>query len=160
MRKPTGGSASAAVTAAEIAYCAGALDTWRHNWATQHRLKQKPPFTEHDAVETAIAHHLATVVSQKLAPKAWDLLRSQIQALIVSQSDIWIVLAKAGPRHSVVPDAAAAARHAAQLGECRILDMTEPIREARARYRELLEVARRRVGSGGASVRKLRSAGG
>lgn len=112
-------------------------------------------------METAIAHQLSRGASQKLAPKAWVHLRTTIQNLIVAQKDIWIVLALSGPRHSAVAGAAAAARHASRLEECRVLDMAPVVKDARDRYRELIEaaLAQQATTGSGATIRRLHSKG-
>lgn len=143
---------SPAITAAQVAWCGQVRPGKRHSWARQDRLKQHPPFTTHDAVETALAFRLAdSAVSQKIATAAWESVRAEIKRLIVAgEEDIWFVVAAEGPRHAAVAGANDAARAGEQLGPCWLVSAQEVVVEAKMRFAEL-----RARGTGSASVSRL-----
>ena len=132
-------SAPPPITAAQIAWCGDVSSGRRHSWASKGRLKLHPPFTTHDAVETALAFRLAdSQVSQKIATKAWEVVRAEVKQLIVAgEREIWFVVAAQGPRHRAVAGADAAARVAEQLGQCWLVSSGEAAAEARKRFDEL-----------------------
>jgi len=127
------------IKAKDIAWCARVTRARRERWASAGRLKADPPFTEHDAVETAIAFSLARQgVSQKQASIAWGMIQAQIQSLLIAgERDIWIVVSAEGPRAWALPGGDAAASQAALDGRCWIVNTRESAEEARVRYAEL-----------------------
>jgi hypothetical protein len=134
----------ARVPAADIAWCAGVSAQRRHDWAHAGRLKVSGPFTEHDAVETAIAFHLAHEISQKVATKAWAVVHRDVQRLLVAGSkDIWIIAAAKGPRHRAVAGAVAAAEAVAEMrAPCWLIPTAAVAAEARTRFGEIRQPSR------------------
>jgi hypothetical protein len=132
----TGG---AGITATDIAWCADIDRARRERWASAGRLKRDPPFTEHDAMETAIAFSLAcNRVSQKAAAAAWTAIQQEVQRLLIAgERRIWVVISAEGPWASAVADAGSAARAADGKGRCWIVDTTAMVAEARSRYVEV-----------------------
>jgi hypothetical protein len=128
------------ITAKDIAWCAQVDRARRERWASAGRLKADPPFTEHDAVETAIAFAPARRgVSQKAAAVAWDLIRTDVQRhLIAGELDIWIVISVDGPRAWAVVGPDAAALKVDGNGRCWLVATDSTVGEARARYAELV----------------------
>jgi hypothetical protein len=130
----------AAITAKDIAWCAQVDRARRERWASAGRLKADPPFTEHDAVETAIAFAPARRgVSQKAAAVAWDLIRADVQRLLIAgERDIWIAISVEGPRAWAVAGPGAAALQVDGSGRCWLVATDSAVGEARARYAELV----------------------
>jgi hypothetical protein len=128
------------ITAKDIAWCAQVDRARRERWASAGRLKSDPPFTEHDAVETAIAFAPARRgVSQKAAAVAWDLIRPDVQRLLIAgELDIWIVISVEGPRAWAVAGPGAAALQVDGSGRCWLVATDSAVGEARARYAELI----------------------
>jgi hypothetical protein len=128
------------ITAKDIAWCAQVDRARRERWASAGRLKADPPFTEHDAVETAIAFAPARRgVSQKAAAVAWDLIRPDVQRLLIAgELDIWIVISVEGPRAWAVAGPGAAALQVDGSGRCWLVATDSAVGEARARYAELI----------------------
>jgi hypothetical protein len=127
------------ITATDIAWCAQVERARRERWADAGRLKRDPPFTEHDAMETAIAFCLTRGgVSQKAATVAWEAIQRDVQRLLIAgERDIWVVASAQGPRAWAVADAQAAAQRADGQGRCWVVATGPVAAEARARYSEL-----------------------
>lgn len=124
------------VTLDDMAWCADVAAPRLRQWATKGRLKHDPPFTEHDAVEAAVAFLLSKKgVSQKTAPRAWTQMRPHVRKLLLSGADEpWVVVSADGPVAHALPDAAAAADAAARLGRCWVFPLQPAITLARERY--------------------------
>jgi hypothetical protein len=127
------------ITAKDIAWCAQVDRARRERWAADGRLKREPPFTEHDAVETAIAFSLARRgVSQKAASRAWRQIQAEVQRLLIAgERSVWVVVSADGPRAWALADASEAAELAAGQGRCWLVATGEIAKEARDRYAEL-----------------------
>lgn len=127
------------VTAKDIAWCGQVDRGRREKWASAGRLKADAPFTEHDAVETAVAFSLARHgVSQKAATTAWELIRPEMQRLLLSGTvRVWAVVSADGPRAWVASDGESAARRAHLGGRCWVVDCSAAVAEARRRYAEV-----------------------
>jgi hypothetical protein len=127
------------ITATDIAWCAQVDRARRASWATDGSFKRQPPFTEHDALETAIAFSLTRGgVSQKIARTAWGLIRSEVKRLLIAgEREIWVVVSMGGPRAWAFASAEGAASRAAGEGPCWIVATSEAVQEARVRYGQL-----------------------
>jgi hypothetical protein len=127
------------VLATDIAWCGQVDRARRERWASKQWLKKEPPFTEHDAVETAIAFSLSRRgISQKAAALAWRAVQRDVQRLLIAgERSLWIVVSAEGPRAWATPDAGAAAQRAEGQGRCWIVNTETAADEARARYAEL-----------------------
>jgi hypothetical protein len=149
MAKPvsTGAGAGYEVPATAIAHCGGWTDERRRGWADPKigLLRDKPPFTSHDAVETAIAACLAKQTNKNVARQAWAVVRQEVRQLALSGTeDIWVVLTQGGQRHfceaRAVEGAAAAGEAAAELGALVwVVPAAQAIRAARERFATLIE---------------------
>jgi hypothetical protein len=165
MAKPASGTASRGhdLAAAAIAHCGGMTDERRRGWAEKNvgLLRDKPPFTSHDAVETAIAACLAKQTNKNSARQAWKVVRHDVRQLaLAGVEDIWIVLTQGGQTHlceaRAVEGAAAAAEAAAELGGLVwVVSAADAIRTARERFDRLTE---NEAGKGG--VTSIRARGG
>jgi hypothetical protein len=143
------------LTAKEVAWCADVAPQRRRAWAEAGRLKAKPPFTEHDVIESAVAFSMtAAGVSQKAATVAWDRMRPQLRRLLIAgERRPWLVVSADGPRAEVVADETAAARAAATMGRCWVVSSDRAVEEALNRLAELEVLA---VGAQiGGDVRRL-----
>jgi hypothetical protein len=129
----------AGITAKDIAWCGQVDRARRERWVSAGQLKRDPPFTEHDAMETAIAFSMArSGVSQKVAAAAWRAIQPEVQRLLIAgERRIWLVLSADGPRAAAVADAGAAAQAAHGNGRCWVVETDEMVAEARSRYEEL-----------------------
>jgi hypothetical protein len=127
------------LTLEDMAWCAGVAAPRLRSWAATSRLKHDPPFTEHDAVEAAIAFSLVKKgVSQKTAPGAWKAIRPHVRTLLLAGTDDpWVVVGADGPLAEVCPDAASAAEAASRLGRCWLFPLRAIIDSARGRYASL-----------------------
>jgi hypothetical protein len=145
------------ITAKDIAWCGQVDRARRERWAFKKLPKQDPPFTERDAVETAIAFSMSLHgVSQKAAADAWKAIRPAVQQLLIAdQRDIWIVVSADGPRAWAVTDAGTAALSAEGQGRCWTVSTKAAVEEARARYAEVAA----RAPSGAGHVSSLRRSG-
>lgn len=125
-----------ALTLEDMAWCAQVAAPRLRQWAADGRLKHEPPFTQHDAVEAAIAFSLAKAgVSQKTAPAAWNEIRPQIRKLLLSAADDpWAVVSADGPEAEALPDAVSAADAASRLGRCWVIRLRPVVQLARGRY--------------------------
>jgi hypothetical protein len=149
MAKPPSASTSAGydLPATAIAHCGGWTDERRRGWADPKvgLLRDKPPFTSHDAVETAIAACLAKQTNKNAARQAWAVVRQDVRQLAVSGTeDIWIVLTQGGQRHfceaRAADGAAAAGEAAADLGApVWVVPTADAIRTAKERFAKLIE---------------------
>jgi len=131
------------ITAKDIAWCAQVGRARRERWASAGRLKRDPPFTEHDAAETAIAFALARDgVSQKVAPAAWRTIQPDVKRLLIAKAQsIWILVCADGPRAWALDNASEIAHKASGEGRCWIVSADDVIEEARRRYVELVAQA-------------------
>jgi hypothetical protein len=132
------GASAGSITAKNIAWCARTTVPWRHNWAKENRLKPHPPFSEYDAVETALAMLIATPPRTKRGPRVWDALRAPLRELWMAGADIWIVIAQDGPTYAAVDGEGAAGIAAAEVeAPVWVLHAADAISSARQRFAEL-----------------------
>jgi hypothetical protein len=141
------------ITASDIAWCAQVDRARREQWASAGRLKRDPPFTEHDAMEAAIAFSLAREgVSQKAATTAWEAVRGDVQRLLIAgEREIWVVVSAAGRRAWALASAATAAQRAVGEGPCWTVATAAATEQACIRYAELVT----RPGAAGGRVTRL-----
>jgi hypothetical protein len=151
------------LTLKDIAWCAGVEPPRLRKWAADGRLGANPPFSEYDALEAAVAFSMTTGgVSQKIATEAWDVVRSDVKRLLLSQtSDMWLVVSADGPEAEVWDDRALVVERASCMGRCWVVNPSEA--QARARSRFALLQSRLTPAAGEVkpmrSVRSVRSAG-
>src|SRR6185312_15100542 len=101
-RLPERPAAGHELPAAQIAHCGGWTDVRRRGWAKQGLLRERGPFTTHDAVETAICAQLAVRTNQNAATRMWKVVRADVRRLTVAgRDDIWIVASASHPAHAV-----------------------------------------------------------
>ena len=126
------------ISAADIAYCGGMDPDTRRAWMKAGRLGG-PPYSEHDAVETAVAAALSAATNTQRAPRALRSFRTELrEASLARAADLWAVVPRQGNQFRLVRGAEAAARTTADLGRpVWIVPLERAVQEARERYAEL-----------------------
>jgi hypothetical protein len=144
------------ITATDIAWCGQVAQARRRQWAKAGRLKDEAPYTEYDALETAVAFSMTrSGVSQKAASAAWARIQEEVRGLLIAgERELWLVIGQ-GPHARAFSDAESAARYAAGEGLCWIVQTREAIATAHARYGELVTHTRAQPG-GVAELQRIR----
>lgn len=84
---------SVSPTALDIAACGNMSADTRRRWVEVHGLLSSGPFTEHDAIETAVAGLLIARTTTQRAPQAFAAVRSQLRIeVLAGPLDLWAVV--------------------------------------------------------------------
>jgi hypothetical protein len=122
-----------AITASKIAACGGMSEDTRRRWTDVHKLLSPgPDFTEHDAIETAVATALTDRTTTHRAPEVFRELRAQLRReVFAGRTNIWLVIPAKVGAPKVAHSPGAAARAAARLdGLSWTVPLDEPIKLA------------------------------
>jgi hypothetical protein len=123
------------ITATDIAYCGGMAAARRGGW-TKHGLRAQPPFSEFDAVETAVAKMLADKTNQKRATAAFKQLQPELrEAVMAGRTQLWAVVPYMGHGVTLATSSAKAFKIAMNTeGPLWIVALKKGIEIARERY--------------------------
>jgi hypothetical protein len=144
---------SVRISATDIALCGGMPPETRRAWA-RAGVFDGGPFSEHDAVETAVASELISKTTTQRARTALPAIRKELRRVrLAGDSDLWVVVPRQGPYITLVVGADEAALAAASLLlPVWLVPVAEAIAKAEERYADLIS----RV-SHTAQVRPLRA---
>lgn len=127
------------ITAAAIAHCGGMTAARRDGWV-KHGLRDKPPFSEFDAIETAVARKISETTNQKRATVAFRYLRKPLKkAIFAGHTKLWAVVPTEGHGFRLEASSAKALKMAVQAnGPLWIVALDGAIRDAKERYAEYI----------------------
>jgi hypothetical protein len=125
------------ITAAAIAQCGGMTAARRNGWV-KHGLRAKPPFSEFDAIETAVAREISDSTTQKRATTAFRHLNVMLKkALLAGHTKLWAIVPATGYGFRLEASPAKTLKIASQAeGSLWIVALEGPISEAKKRYSE------------------------
>jgi hypothetical protein len=148
------------VTAAEIAACGGMAPDTRRYWVRK-KLLESGAFSEHDAVDTAIAAVLTEGTTTQRSTAAFSALRQRLrEEVLAGRSELWVVIPQKGLEFRLAHSADEAAKLAAEMRGARgpvwLVPIGDAIERAKERYARCVAAAEQETGA----VRPLRLAGG
>lgn len=111
----------------------------RRNWVRKHCLLEPGPFTQHDAVETAVAAAFTEGTTTQRSTAAFKVLRGDLrEEVMAGHIDLWAIVPLKGRRFSLARSATVAAALAAELrgaeGPAWLVPLAAPIKQAQERY--------------------------
>ncbi len=143
------------VTASDIARCGGMSTATRRYWARLLLLRGEEPFSEYDAVETAVAQAIIAATQANVLRVVFPALRSDLRvAALEGSSELWAVIAEDGYDYALARSRAEAGEYASTLyGLAWTVSLQGCIQHARQRYSRTLAS----VGNANADVRTLKA---
>lgn len=129
------------LTATIIAHCGGMTPARRSAWV-KHGLSQHPPFSEFDAIETAVARILSERTTQKRAPEAFRQIQQELRkAIVAGHVRLWAVVPAVGHGSALASSPAKALKLAEGIDEALwVAPLAKGIELAKTRYEQQISI--------------------
>lgn len=125
----------------------------RRDWVGKQVLRGDEPFTEYDAIETAVGQALIAKSQSNVLGAVFPVLRPELRSAVVGgSSDLWAVIASDGYDCRLARSSAEAGEYAASLSG---LAWTVPLRDCIEHARERYGRAVVQLGNAKAAVQSL-----